>query len=83
MFNSNQGPWNRTAVRCLASSRAHESPLSFLTDEGEVEIHAVHETWREPDWLCFRIETKDGLEFDLRHHEFDDFWEMRARPVPS
>ncbi len=67
--------WNRTAVRCLASSRADERPLSFLV--GEIEITSIVESWREPDYLYFKVETRDGRVYDLRHHEYEDSWQMR------
>lgn len=83
MQNRNQEPWKRTAVRCMASSRADERPLSFLGDEGEVEIQTIRKSWREPEFLYFHVETKDGRLFDLRHHEFEDFWEVRAQVSSS
>ena len=71
--------WIRTAVRCLASSRADERPISFLLDSTEVEIRSILESWREPDYLYFRVQTKDGRAYEIRHHEYTDFWEMRER----
>ncbi len=70
-------PWNRTAVRCLASFRANERPISFLLECGEIEVHSVLESWREPDYLYFRVKTKDGRVYELRHHEYEDLWEFR------
>ena len=74
-----QNTWIRTAVRCLASSRADERPISFLLDSTEVEIRFILESWREPDYLYFRVQTKDGRACEIRHHEYKDFWEMRER----
>jgi hypothetical protein len=70
-------PWVRTAVRCLASSRANERPISFLLDDTEIEVRSILGSWREPDYLCFRVETKDGRRYELRHHEYDDCWQLR------
>ena len=72
--------WNYTAVRCLAGYRANERPISFLVDEREIEIRAILESWREPDYLFFRVETDDGLVYDLRHHEYEDSWQVRESP---
>ncbi len=69
--------WVRTEVRCLASSRANERPISFLLDESEIKVRSVLESWREPDYLYFRIETKDRRIYKLRHHEHMDYWELR------
>lgn len=74
-----RNPWIRTAVRCLASSRADERPISFFLDNTEVEIRSILESWREPDYLFFRIETKDGRAYEIRHQEYKDYWEMRER----
>jgi len=79
MPNGSQEIWKITAVRCLSGSRADERPLSFLADEGEIAVHSIRESWREPDFLHFRVEANDGRVFDLRHHEFEHFWEMRER----
>jgi hypothetical protein len=72
--------WNYTEVRCLASYRANERPIAFLVDEREVEVRTILESWREPDYLCFRVETVDGLVYDLRHHEYEDSWQVRELP---
>jgi hypothetical protein len=73
--------WNRTAVRCFSGYRADERPLSFLLEDRETKVHAILESWREPDYACFRVEIEDGLVYDLRHHEYEDVWE--ARPVEA
>jgi len=69
--------WIRTAVRCLAGYRADERPLSFLLDQREIELSAILKSWREPDYLYFKVETEDGRIYDLRHHEYEDSWEVR------
>ena len=69
--------WNRTAVRCEVSYRANERPLSFLLDETEIEVRTILESWREPDYLYFKVETQDGRVYDLRHREFEDSWQVR------
>ncbi len=70
-------PWIRTTVRCLASSRADERPVSMLLDNTEVAISSILVSWREPDYVYFRVRTKDGRAHEIRHHEYEDFWEMR------
>lgn len=76
---SNLAPksWNRTAVRCLAGFKANESPLSFLLDESEIEVRAILESWRETDYLYVKVGTEDGGIYDLRCHEYEDFWQVR------
>ena len=70
-------PWNGTAVRCLASSGANERPISFLVEEGEIEVRTILESWRDLDYLYFKVESEDGQAYDLRHREFEDFWQVR------
>jgi hypothetical protein len=70
-------PWVRTAVRCLASSRASERPISFLLNDTEIEILSLLESLREPDYLYFKVETKDGRVYKIRHHEYEEYWEVR------
>jgi hypothetical protein len=69
--------WNNTKVRCLAGSRADERPIAVLVEGKEIEIRAILKSWREPDYLYFRVETGNGRTFELRHHEHADYWEMR------
>ena len=79
MPETSPSSWVRTAVRCLAGSRANERPISFLVDDREVEIGAVPGSWREPDYLYFRVETKEGRVYEIRHHEYEDVWEVKER----
>jgi hypothetical protein len=69
--------WKHAEVRCLAGYRANERPLSFLLDESEIEVRTILESWRELDYLYFKVETDDGRVYELRHHEYEDFWQAR------
>ncbi|MGO9572126.1 MAG: hypothetical protein ACLP5H_31780 [Desulfomonilaceae bacterium] len=51
--------------------------MSFLLEEREIEVRNILTSWREPDYLCFKVETEDGRVYDLRHHENDDSWQVR------
>jgi hypothetical protein len=72
-----QKSWNRTAVRCLAGYKADERPISFLVDDDEIQVAGILKSWREPEYLYFRLEMEDDRVYDLRHHEHQDFWEVR------
>ncbi len=69
--------WNRTEVRCLAGYKANERPISLLVDDTEVHIRAILDSRREPDYLYFKVETADRRVYDLRHHEYEDYWQVR------
>jgi hypothetical protein len=77
MSEINPRLWNRTEVRCLAGYRANERPISFLKAGRDMEIRSILDSWGEPEYLYFKVETKDGGVYELRHHEFEDLWETR------
>ena len=70
--------WTRTAVRCLAGSRADERPISFLLGESEIQVRSILESWREPDYLFFKVKAEDGSLYELRNHQYEDYWEVRG-----
>jgi len=69
--------WTRTAVRCLAGFRADERPISFLLGASEIQVRSILESWREPDYLFFKVEAEDGSLYELRNHQYEDYWEVR------
>ena len=73
--------WHSTWVRCLASSRADERPISFFVDDVEIEVRELLKSWREPGFLYFQVETEDRKVYDLRHDEYEDRWQVRLGKV--
>ena len=69
--------WNRTRVRSLASYKAEERPIEFVVNEREVKVRSILESWREPDFIYFKVEADDRRKYILRYHEHEDHWEMR------
>jgi hypothetical protein len=61
----------------LAGFRADERPISFLLGESEIRVRSILENWREPDYLCFRIKAEDGALYELRNHQYEDYWEVK------
>jgi hypothetical protein len=72
--------WNRTAVQCLAGSRANERPISFLVNDREIAVRTILKSWREPDYLYFKVEAEDGRVYQLRCDEYADSWEVGESP---
>lgn len=70
--------WESVEVKSLAGSRANERPISILRGRDVIEIRRILASWREPDHLYFKVEAEDGRICDLRHHEYEDYWQMRA-----
>jgi len=66
-----QESWIQSRVRCRAGYRADERPLSFLLDDREIEVCRIVASWREPDYLCFRVETGDGRVYALTFDEIE------------
>jgi hypothetical protein len=73
--------WQRTSVHCLAGFRANERPISFLANNKEIEIRSILDSWRDPDYLYFKVDTVEDHVYHLRHHEYQDFWEMAERMI--
>ena len=69
--------WIDAEVRCLAGYRANERPVSFLVEKHETMVRAVLESWREPNYLYFKVETADGELVLLRYHDREDAWQAR------
>ncbi len=78
MSDLSQKSWSPTRVRCLSGYRADERPISFLLDGVDTEIRSILASWREPGYQYFKIKTKDGRVYEIRHHEYEDFWQMMA-----
>lgn len=69
--------WKASRVHCLAGSRANERPISLFVDEEQIHVRSILKSWREPDYLYFKVDTTDGRVFVLRHHEYEDYWQVR------
>lgn len=69
--------WARTKVWCVSGYRANERPLSFFVDESEIKVRTILESWRGPDYFCFKVGTRYGRVYDLLRHEYRDRWQVR------
>ncbi|MGO9570390.1 MAG: hypothetical protein ACLP5H_22895 [Desulfomonilaceae bacterium] len=56
----------------MARSRSNERSLSFLVEESEIEVRTILESWQEPDYLYFKVDTKNGRVYGLRHQKYED-----------
>ncbi len=55
------------SVECYAGRKAEERPVRFCLDERLFAIEEMIETWREPEYVFFKVRTKDGGIYILRH----------------
>ncbi len=69
--------WTAAEVRCFAGYKADERPTGFRVGHREIEVVKILASWREPDHLCFKVEAPDGIIYELRHHEYEDRWQVR------
>jgi hypothetical protein len=69
--------WKHAEIRCWSGYKAIEKPISFHVDDRQIEVRTILKSWREPDCLCFRVETDDGRVYELRQNEYEDSWQVR------
>ena len=69
--------WSRTSVRCYSGYKAVERPVSFRINGHELKVLRIVESWYEPDHLYFSVQASDGLSYILRHHQYEDLWDVR------
>lgn len=76
--NHDMETWSHTSVQCYSGYKAVERPVSFRVNGDELNVLKIVESWYEPDHLYFRVQASDGLSYILRHHEYEDLWEVRV-----
>ena len=65
-------------VECYAGYRADERPLRFTLRGHTFEITEVEDRWYSPGAIYFRVRTRAGDYFVLRHDEPRDVWTVDA-----
>ena len=71
------------AVDCYAGHRGEETPRRFTLGEQRVEILAVVDQWRTPDYRYCRVRTADET-YTLRQDVQSGGWELTevGRSIP-
>ena len=65
-------------VECYAGYKGDERPLRLCLGERWLEIALVEDRWYSPGETYFRVLTKDGDRYVLRHTEAQDVWSLSA-----
>src|SRR5258708_16384681 len=63
-------------VECYAGYRADQRPTRFILRGRTFEIMEVEDQWYSPEAIYFRVRTRDGDFFVLRHDEAQDVWSL-------
>jgi hypothetical protein len=61
-------------VDCYSGYKADEHPLRLKLQDGAREIVAIEDRWYSPGATYFRVLTRDGDRYLLRHEEAQDVW---------
>ena len=65
-------------VDSYSGHKANERPLRFTLDEETYEIATVEVRWYEADAEYFRVYTRDGKRYVLRHDQRQDEWTLQS-----
>ena len=65
-------------VECYAGYRADQRPIRFTLRGRTFEVTEVEDQWYSPGAIYFRVRTRDGDYFVLRHDEAQDVWSLNA-----
>ncbi|HXY25739.1 MAG TPA: hypothetical protein VEI73_13880 [Candidatus Acidoferrum sp.] len=65
-------------VECYSGYKADERPMKLHLGERILEISEVEDRWYSPGETYFRVLTKDGDRYVLRHVDAQDVWTLTA-----
>ena len=65
-------------VECYAGYRGNERPVKLYLGGRALGIALVEDRWYSPGETYFRVLTKDGDRYVLRHTEAQDIWSLSA-----
>ena len=68
----------RIYVEAYSGYKLNERPIRFDLDEEIYEIEAVEDRWQEPQAEYFKVRTRDGKRYLLRHDEADGEWTLQS-----
>jgi hypothetical protein len=68
----------RVRVESYSGHKADERPLSFQLGETRHEVEEVVDRWYDPEATYFRVRTRGGELYILRHDERADEWTLEA-----
>jgi hypothetical protein len=66
------------SVECYAGRKAEERPVRFRLGEHWLAVEEMIETWREPEYVFFKVRADDCCVYILRHETSvpDGEWEL-------
>ena len=60
-ISSWSGLYAATVLRPVLARGTFRAEKRRLMDDHEIEVHTIAKSWREPDFLFFKVETGFGL----------------------
>ncbi|MFQ5533412.1 MAG: hypothetical protein ACE5EM_01125 [Sphingomonadales bacterium] len=63
-------------VECYAGYRGEQTPRRFILGDQPVEIAEIVDCWLAPDHRYFKVRSRKGSEFLLRHDEVTGQWDL-------
>ena len=64
-------------VECYSGWEYAETPRAVWRENQRLEVAEVEARWRFPGGQGFRVETAEGLVFNLTYTEADDVWQIQ------
>jgi len=64
-------------VECRSDTEYAERPLSLVWQGRRYEIAEILARWHGPGEKGFRVNTEEGLAFEITYHEISDDWNVQ------
>jgi hypothetical protein len=63
-------------VECYAGHRGEQTPRTLILGDRRIAVAEVLDSWRAPEYRCFKLKGADGDTYLVRHDERSDTWEL-------
>lgn len=70
-------------VECYSGHTYAQEPRALVWHGGRYRVTQVEERWRTPEGPAFRVTADSEEVFELRYHELEDRWTIRAESKNS
>jgi hypothetical protein len=72
----------RVEVQCHAGYRGEQAPRRFSLGQRTVEVDEIVDAWLAPDHRYFKLRSRDGGVYILRHDVVLGHWEVTLFESP-
>lgn len=74
--NSRSMPMEQNPVECLSGNTYAERPIALWWEGERLIITEIEARWRLPGGRRFRVQTENGLAFELYYADEQDAWQV-------